>query len=159
MRDLIEAPWKAADHLPVIDTLSWVAPVAFQAEAAFGQKRITVLVVLRIILAQHEVQDRLDLEVVQRIIGISDTRGHLPAQILPNLLQMTREKRQALIQLHQAFDLLRGEASLLLRLLSTTFGDDAAAAYRKQVEAADPAQLEQWSQRLLTTERAGQVFH
>jgi hypothetical protein len=52
----------------------------------------------------------------------------------------------------------RGEASLLLRLLSTKFGDDAAAAYRKQVEAADPAQLEQWSQRLLTAEHAGQVF-
>ncbi|NEX17938.1 MAG: hypothetical protein C1943_15295 [Halochromatium sp.] len=52
----------------------------------------------------------------------------------------------------------RGEASLLLRLLSTKFGDEAAAAYRKQVEAADPARLEQWSQRLLTAEHVGQVF-
>ncbi|MEA1049176.1 hypothetical protein U5801_05045 [Lamprobacter modestohalophilus] len=44
-------------------------------------------------------------------------------------------------------------------MLSLKFGDNAATAYREQVEAFNPEKLEQWSQRLLTAERAEQVFH
>jgi len=52
----------------------------------------------------------------------------------------------------------KGEASLLLRLMSKKFGAAAASTYREQVEAADPEQLEQWSERILTAERVERIF-
>ena len=52
----------------------------------------------------------------------------------------------------------QGEAAILLRLLVRKFGPAAADAHRARIEQAEPEQLERWSERLLSAERAEDVF-
>ncbi len=52
----------------------------------------------------------------------------------------------------------KGEASLLLRQLRTKFGSTAAATYRERVQAADPEQLEQWSERIFSAGHIEDLF-
>jgi predicted transposase/invertase (TIGR01784 family) len=51
-----------------------------------------------------------------------------------------------------------GEAVMLLRQTELKFGPDAAELYRARIEAADAETLLSWSERLLTAERAVEVF-
>ncbi|MBK1692977.1 hypothetical protein CKO33_12475 [Ectothiorhodospira mobilis] len=52
----------------------------------------------------------------------------------------------------------QGEAQTLLRLLERKFGPEARSRFQSRVEKADPAELDQWIDRILTAERVEQVF-
>jgi hypothetical protein len=53
----------------------------------------------------------------------------------------------------------QGEAAVLLRLIRRKYGSDTAASYREQIEQADSDTLLEWSERLLTAEKAEEIFH
>ncbi|MBK1720558.1 hypothetical protein [Thiocystis violacea] len=53
----------------------------------------------------------------------------------------------------------RGEANILLRQFSCKFGPDSAEIYRSRIESAEPKQLEEWSERILTAETPETIFH
>ncbi|WP_317623134.1 hypothetical protein [Thiohalomonas denitrificans] len=53
----------------------------------------------------------------------------------------------------------QGEAAILLRLMARKYGPDAATAHRERVEQADVETLLEWSERLLTAEKAEDIFH
>ena len=51
-----------------------------------------------------------------------------------------------------------GEATVLLRLIEHKFGTSAVGACRTRIEAADAETLLRWSERILTAERAEELF-
>ncbi|MFE8032988.1 DUF4351 domain-containing protein [Thiohalocapsa marina] len=53
----------------------------------------------------------------------------------------------------------QGEATILLRQLSTKFGAETAEQYRTRIESAEPQQLERWSERILSAETPETIFH
>ena len=53
----------------------------------------------------------------------------------------------------------QGEATVLLHLLKRKFGAGVAAAHRERVRTADAETLRAWSERILTADTIGEVFH
>jgi len=54
---------------------------------------------------------------------------------------------------------VRGEATILMRQFSRKFGPEAVETYRSRIESAEPAELEAWSERILTAESPETNFH
>jgi hypothetical protein len=46
-----------------------------------------------------------------------------------------------------------------MRLIRGKYAPDTAASYREQIEQADSDTLLEWSERLLTAEKAEEIFH
>jgi len=78
----------------------------------------------------------------------------------PEFRRMAQERERLLLEaeMERKAAEARGQASILRRLLCAKFGE-LPSSVEEQLQAAEPAQLEHWADRVLFAETVEQVFN
>jgi flagellar biosynthesis/type III secretory pathway protein FliH len=95
----------------------------------------------------------------------------LERQFLESVYQLEESKKMPYVTSAERFGIEKGiqqgmqqgmqqgEATIMLRLMARKYGVDVTAAYREQIEKADPETLLEWSERLLFADKIEDIFH
>jgi len=83
----------------------------------------------------------------------------LEQQFLDTIHKIEEAKKMPYVTSAERFGIQKGEAAILLRLITSKYGLEVAAIYRQKIEQADAVTLLDWSERLLRADTIEEIFH
>ncbi|WP_295404135.1 hypothetical protein [uncultured Thiocystis sp.] len=156
--DLAPERWaelEASDNVFALVVMAQIrAKVTEEAETLKGWK-------FRLIRLMYErgYERALILELFRLIDWMIRLPAGLEADFRQQLYAYEEQHHMPYVTTVEQAGIQRGEANILLRQFSCKFGPDSAEIYRSRIESAEPKQLEEWSERILTAETPETIFH
>lgn len=117
-----------------------------------GYSRAVVLELFRVIDWMIRLPDALEASFRQELYAFEENRQ------MPYVTSVERAGIAKGLQQGEQLGYQKGEANLLLLLLTQKFGPASVDAYRERIGSADPQQLETWLPRVLTADTLEGIF-
>ncbi|WP_111640041.1 RpnC/YadD family protein [Marinomonas shanghaiensis] len=118
-----------------------------------GYERDVILELFRVIDWMIRLPEVLDRQFLESVYQLEESKK------MPYVTSAERFGIEKGIQQGMQQGMQQGEANMLLRQMIRKYGVDVTAAYREQIEKADPETLLEWSERLLFADKIEDIFH
>lgn len=157
--------WQTLESSDNLFALVAMAQIRAKASRDVDERKAWKIRLIRLLYEKGHGRD-----IILRLFRIIDWMIRLPRDMEREIWKETRkrEERKRMVYVTSVErigiekgieqGIKQGEAAMLLRLLERKFGREVAEVHRDRIEQADAETLLTWSERILTSERAEQIF-